>query len=689
MPEILLEIGCEEIPADDLFILQEELRNRAIELFETHRLSYDEVESQVTPRRLVLRAEVSAMQKDLEEVRMGPPKKVAMDASGKPTPAGLGFAKNVGVAFDQLKMVDTPKGEYMACEMLLRGRRTSEIFREAIPTFVSKLPFKRYMRWGAVDFVFGRPIRNLLLLFDKEVIPVAIAGVTAGCFTFGHRLLGNQKIKIDSYSDYKQKLSENGVVLRFEDRVQKISTELYQKASEAGGKLNEDVELLRIMANEVEYPEILKGTFPANFLFLPQEILINAMRKHQKYFCVLGQDGALLPIFLTVLNTRAEHPVVIQEGHERVLLARLRDAAFFWNEDQKKTLADRVPGLERITYLEKLGSYKDKVNRMKRIGDILIQQLGLRELGANLFLVQDLAKADLTTLTVGEFPELQGIMGGLYARNEGKPEEIWQAIYDQYMPVSAEDPTPRGMLGALLSLTDRIDTLAAGYVMNMIPTGSRDPYALRRIATGVVKILFKHNIDLNLQPILDQAVSLFSMKTKLSQEEMVHGLMELIQGRFRFLMEQNGIAHDYLDAILNVERQSPLAAYAKTEALWGIRQSPDLLTLARGFKRISNIVSGQGQSNFDPELIQEDGEKRLAQVFSDLEFRVEQLMNEHRYSDALEIMVTLGPEIDNFFDEVLVMAEDQKIRNNRIALLRKISDLYRRLADFSALQIES
>lgn len=688
MPELLLEIGCEEIPAEDLFVLQDEIREKAVAAFKANRVPCKDAESQVTPRRLMLKLELADRQEDLQEVRMGPPRKVAVDATGKPTQAGLGFAKNLGVAFDQLKTVDTPKGEYLACEVRIQGKPTAELLAEMIPALVSSLPFKKYMRWGTVDYVFGRPIRNLVLLFNREIVPLTIAGVHSGKFTFGHRFLGKSKIEIQAYSDYSKKLEENGVILRFADRTAKISNELIREAQKSGGTLADDPELLRIMANEVEYPEVLKGSFSPEYLSLPQEILINAMRKHQKYFCILNSSGSLLPAFLAVLNTHAANPDSIREGHERVLVARLNDAIFFWKEDEKKKMADRVPSLERITYIEKLGSYKDKVNRMKHIGDAVVNQIGRQDLAGNLSLVQDLGKVDLATLMVGEFPELQGIVGGLYAKAEKYPDEIWQAIYDQYKPVSAEDSVPRGMLGALLSLTERIDTLAAGFTMNMIPTGSKDPYALRRLATGAVRILLEHGIDLNLQPVLDQALSLFSVKAKLSREEMLHGLMDLLGARFRFLMEQKGIAQDYLDAVLNVEKQSPLSAQEKLKALWSIRQSPDLIILARAFKRINNIISGQEDGDFDPELLQEDGEKRLAQVFGDLEFRVGQLIQERQYSDALEIMVTLGKEIDIFFDEVLVMAEDLKIRNNRIALLRRISDLYRRLADFSALQIE-
>lgn len=688
MPELLLEIGCEEIPAEDLLVLQDEIREKAVAAFKANRIPFQDAESQVTPRRLMLKLELAARQEDLQEVRMGPPRKVAIDSTGKPTQAGLGFAKNLGVAFDQLKTVDTPKGEYLACEVRIQGKPTAELLAEMIPALVSSLSFKKYMRWGTVDYVFGRPIRNLVLLFNREIVPLTIAGVSSGKFTFGHRFLGKSKIEIETFSDYSKKLKENGVILRFSDRTEKISKELMHAAQKSGGTLAEDPDLLRIMANEVEYPEVLKGSFSPDFLYLPQEILINAMRKHQKYFCILDSKGSLLPAFLTVLNTHPANPDSIREGHERVLVARLNDAIFFWKEDEKKKMVDRIPALERITYIEKLGSYKDKVNRMKRIGDAVTNQLGRQDLAGDLSLVQGLAKVDLATLMVGEFPELQGIVGGLYAKAEKYPDEIWRAIYDQYKPVSAEDSVPRRMLGALLSLTERIDALAAGFTMNMIPTGSKDPYALRRLATGAVRILLEHGIDLNVQPIFDQALSLFSVKTKLSREEMLHGLMDLLGARFRFLMEQRGIASDYIDAVLNVEKQSPLSAQVKLEALWSIRQSTDLIILARAFKRINNIISGQEDGDFDSELLQEDGEKRLAQVFGDLEFRVGQLIQEKQYSEALEIMVMLGKEIDIFFDEVMVMTEDRKIRNNRIALLRRISDLYRRLADFSALQIE-
>ena len=687
MRELLFELGCEEIPADDLLVLPEELKKQAAQAFEINRLVFAEIETQATPRRLLLRAQIERMQTELREERVGPPAKVAFDLNGAPTPAGLGFAKNLGLSFQKLKRIQTPKGEYLAAQIVVKARPASKVLAEILPGIVSQLPFKKFMRWGSGEFLFGRPIRNLLILFDGKIVRTTIAGVSAGRATFGHRFLANKKkITVSSYETYRNLLQENGVVLVLEDRIETIRRELREQASIAGGTLREDPDLLHTMANEVEYPEVLTGNFSAEFLLLPQEILINAMRKHQKYFCAVDGESRLLPVFFTVLNTHAVQPDLIRTGHERVLKARLQDAAFFWNEDRKIPLHARRNALHRLTYRERLGDYSQKIERMTQIAHQMLMFLNRTEVEEAVFsLIQD-CKTDLPTLMVGEFPELQGIMAGLYARQEGYPEEQWQALYDQYQPVSTEDPTPRNFLGGLLSLSDRIEVLTSGYIMNQVPTGSRDPYALRRIATGAMKIVLEHKIDLDFRPIFESALTLYSIKAKLSPEEMLRGLLDLMEARFRFLMEQKGVAQDFLNAILNVEKRSFVDALTKTNALWAKHNSEDLKTLARGFKRIHNIISDQPEHSFREETLQEDGEVRLHRAFSDLEFRVSQNIQQKDYMDALDIMVTLGPEIDNFFDEVMVMTENPELRTNRIALLQRISNLYCRIADFSALQ---
>ena len=688
MPELLFEIGCEEIPAEDLIRLPGEFKQSAQKSFETNRIHCSDVKTFATPRRLTLVADLEAMQQDLKEQRTGPARKVAFDAAGNPTPAGLGFAKSAGLPFEKLGITSTPKGEYLIAEILVAGRKTRDVLMEIIPAIIKGLSFRKFMKWGSEDFSFGRPIRNLVLLFDNETIPLTIAGVSSSRFTFGHRFMGKNKIEVESFGQYRKTLEENGVLLAFEDRSDRIQHQLHDHSVKANSALREDKELLEIMANEVEYPEVLTGTFPEEFLNLPQEILINAMRKHQKYFCATDTAGNLLPVFFTVLNIRATDPELIRKGHKRVLMARLRDAEFFWREDLKSDLITLQNKLSRVTYHEKLGSYSEKVSRMLRISDEITKQTKLEEISPNLRKLIQMSKADLVTLMVGEFPELQGIMSGLYAREMKMPEEEWQALYDQYLPVSAEGSMPRNLLGAFLSMIDRIEILTSGYVLNMIPTGSRDPYALRRAATGVIRIILDFRLKLDLRPIIDHLFTLYNRKTKLSRDEMLHGVMELLEARFRFLMEQRGIAHDYLNAILAVGSGIFLDAFNRANALWSKNQSEDLKTLARCFKRINNIISGQPDHQIDPEKLIEDGEKRLNQVFTDMEFRVSQLIQEGQYLDALDIMVTLGPEIDNFFDEVLVMAEDEQLRNNRIALLQKISHLYRKIADFSQLQIE-
>lgn len=688
MAELLLEVGCEEIPAADLLILPDALKRIASALFDSNRLVANLLETEVTPRRLVLRADLELKQQDLHEQKIGPPVKVAIDAGGQPTPAGLGFAKNAGVPFEKLKVVSTGKGDYLSVEIRIKGKSTAVVLKEVLPTIVSQLPFQKYMRWGSENFVFGRPIRNVLCLFAGKVVPLQIAGVPAGKYTFGHRFLGKNKFAVRSYEEYLSLLAENGVILRSSERESLIQQALDEHASAAKGQLKEDQDLLRTMAHEVEYPQVLTGGFPSSFLELPQEVLINAMRKHQKYFCSIDSRGQLLPVFHTVLNTKTPEPDLIRRGHERVLLARLRDAEFFWQEDRKRTLESRKKLLERLTYHEKLGSYADKVQRIKAIAAEITEQVQEPSLSTALSQLIDICKTDLTTHMVGEFPELQGIMAGLYAKQEGHPEESWQALYDQYLPISADDPVPRNLAGALLSLADRIEILASGFVLNMIPTGSKDPYALRRISSGAMRIILEKQLHIDLRRVFEHAFSLYTVKTKSTPGELLRGTLDLMESRFRFLMEQDGIGHDYLNAILNTENKTFVEAEMKVRPLWALNNSDDLKTLARGFKRINNIISNEPHHLFDPELLREDGEARLHRAFDDLAFRVQQNIHEKQYDDALEIMVTLGPEIDNFFDEVMVMVDDIQLRNNRIALLQEISELYRKIADFSALQIE-
>ncbi|HEY4491628.1 MAG TPA: glycine--tRNA ligase subunit beta, partial [Acidobacteriota bacterium] len=349
--ELLFELGCEEIPAEDLFVLTEVLKARASESFEQHRLVWSNLETFATPRRLVLRADVERMQKDLREQKLGPPVKIAYDSDGRATPAGLGFAKNVGVSFEKLQKIETPRGEYVRAEIVIKGKRTQDVLKEVLPAIISSLPFRKYMRWGAGDYQFGRPIRNLLFLYNGKIVPLELAGVTSNRYTRGHLFLRRlKKISVSSFEDYKRNLLQNGVILSFADRLTKISQELREHSAILGATLKEDPELLRLMANEVEYPEVLTGRFSEDFLKLPQEILINAMRKHQKYFCALDAEGRILPVFFAVLNTKAHGSDLIRDGHQRVLQARLRDAEFFWHEDLKTSLADRRGQLSRLTY---------------------------------------------------------------------------------------------------------------------------------------------------------------------------------------------------------------------------------------------------------------------------------------------------------------------------------------------------
>ena len=639
----LLEIGTEEIPD---WMIPAALENLRL-LFEKLTIPHDSVTMDATPRRLVLRAEgLPAKQADSEERVLGP-------AKSAPPQALAGFARKQGVKVEDLVVESTPKGEYYTFTRKVAGRQIKDILAEALPGIILQIYFPKTMYWtvkGGPRFI--RPIRWLVALLGEEIVPFELAGIHSGALTSGHRRLGAREIAVTT-ADYEQRLRDHYVILSAEQRREKIRKEL------AGVAVKWDAALLETLVYITEYPTAITGGFDAQFLALPEEVLITVMKHHQKYFSVEDGHGNLAPRFVAVMNIPSDAEGFVQRGNERVLRARFNDARFFWETDQKKTLAGRIPDLANVTFQAKLGSYLEKTGRMK----VLAAELGGDD---NAVRAVELSKCDLTTELVKEFTELQGVVGGLYARVQGEPEPVWQAIYDQYKPESMEDRIPRNRTAQIVSLADKLDTLRGCFRVGMIPSGSRDPFALRRAAQGVVKILVEGKVEL---PLLDFL-------------EGNQALIDFFADRVKFYFKDNrGFAYDEVNACMGAGWSNLVDLEARLVRVQYLRPTPDFEPLAAAFKRIHNIFAQaefSGGASIDPSLLEAGPEQELYE-----EYR-------HIAGQPIENAISrLRPMVDVFFDKVLVNVPDAKVRFNRLTLLHTLLSEFSTIADFSEIVTHS
>ncbi|HEX3746312.1 MAG TPA: glycine--tRNA ligase subunit beta [Bryobacteraceae bacterium] len=639
----LLEIGTEEIPD---WMIPDALENLRL-LFEKLAIAHESITMDATPRRLVLRAEgLPAKQADSEERVMGP-------AKSAPAPAVAGFARKQGVKPEELAIETTPKGEYYTFTRKVAGRQIKDILAEALPGIVLEIYFPKTMYWTVKSGPrFIRPIRWIVALLGEEIVPFEIAGVHSGALTSGHRRLGAREIAITT-TDYEQRLRDHYVILSAEQRREKIRHEL------AGVAVKVDPALLETLVYITEYPTAITGNFDPDFLELPEEVLITVMRHHQKYFSVEDGQGNLAPRFVAVMNIPSDPEGFVQRGNERVLRARFNDARFFWGTDQKKTLAARVPDLANVTFQAKLGSYLQKTERMQA----LAKELGGDDHAAR---AAQLSKCDLTTELVKEFTELQGVVGGLYARVQGEPEPVWQAIYDQYKPESMEDGIPRHRTAQILSLADKLDTLRGCFRVGMIPSGSRDPFALRRAAQGVVKILVEGKLELPLLDFLEgnrQLVDFFAERVKF------------------YFKDHRGFAYDEVNACMAAGWSNLADLEARLVRVQNLRPTPDFEPLAASFKRIRNILEQAkftGGTKIDESLLEAGPEKELFEEYQRIA------------GQPVESVISrLRPKVDLFFDKVLVNAPDATVRLNRLTLLHTLLEEFSTIADFSEIVTHS
>ncbi len=625
-------------------------------------------------------------QEDLLETIVGPPKRVAYDADGKATRAALAFAEKNRVSLAKAKIVQTPKGEYLSAIRKEKGEKTSKVLARLIPAAIAKIEFPKTMYWSPDKFRFSRPLRWIVALYAGKVVKFSLADVVSSRFTSGHRFIGKSRIEVTDVAGLKHALLENGVILDPAERGAKIRADLEQAATAADGRLLADDDLLATVINLNENPSVIRGAFDRRFLDLPEEILVTVMKAHQKYFSVVNSAGHLLPVFLAVINLGADPKGKIREGHERVLRARFADAEFFWNTDRKTRLADREESLRNVTFQQKLGTYHDKTRRVLMLLPKVAAAAGCTQGLPDLEVAAHLLKCDLVTEMVKEFTDLQGVVGGLYARAEGYPEQIWRGIYEQYMPKGSTSASPSNLSGAVISLADRLDTVCGCIAVGLIPTGSKDPFAVRRQGNAILKIMLDHRISASLEQLIDASLGTLGAVPGGTAIE----LRKFFEGRLRFLFEEMGYTYDCINAALAIGCDNPVDAAERVRALQEMRQEPDFLALASSFKRVMNILaqSGSAEDVPDPARMSDAAEIALWQSYLRIKPEVTAAGVSHGYGAALRRMASLRGVVDSFFTEVLVMAEDPAVRANRLALLGQLARLFLSVADISQIVIE-
>lgn len=686
--EYLLEVRAEEIPARMLEPAVRHLATRTFEELMALGLAPKEVEAGFTPRRLVLMLRgVPERERDRQEREVGPPAQVAWK-DGEPTRALQGFARRCGVKPEALERIETDKGEYVAATLDIPGRPTPEVLGELVPRVLHEISWPKQMRWGSGEGPWVRPVHGLVSLFGGEVVPFRLFDLDAGRTTVGHPVLSPEPFEVDGIKGYLERLGERHIEVRPGPRRKALEAALRSKAEELEGTLVEDDELLDKLTAICEIPGVMAGSFARSFLELPREVLVASLKDHQSALTVESPSGDLLPHFLTVMDRPDDPAGRVRSGNEWVVTARLEDARFFHGEDKKVRLADRVGDLEHLTFHEKLGSYADKAKRIAELAELLCRELGRDDDVPAAVEAATLLKADLTTAMVAEFTSLQGVIGGIYAREEGYPEEVWQAIYDQYLPASVDDRVPRGRIGKVVSLADRIDTLVGIFGLSLIPTGSRDPFGLRRAAQGVVRIALEGEMPLDLDLVAAKAARLYGDQLERSGEQILDTLRPFLYDRIRYLLGHLGYAYDEIEAALAVGGDDLPDLEARVKALHKVREEETFLSVVLAAKRIVNIVKDQAEHTLRPEALVEPAEKALYEAHKRLKGEIEATAEAHDYEQALAKVGEFAEVLDRFFVEVLVMDENERLRQNRIALLQAIHRVLTRIARLTEMVVE-
>lgn len=688
--DLLFEIGIEEIPARFMEPALKQLRELAADGLQQAGLEYADMQVYGTPRRIALLVkDLAEMQPDSQQESKGPALKAAFDAAGQPTKALLGFCRGQGIEPDTVLQKEIKGVQYVYAVKHIQGRPTAELLPAMLEEIVHKLYFPKPMRWGNNEMRFARPIRWLVLLFGQEVLPLEIAGVKAGRVTRGHRFLGNGQAEIKEPAAYLLTLQNEYVVADQKVRREKIWAQIQAVAKVAGGQVKPDEDLLSELVYILEYPTALLGSFDAKYLEIPEELVVTPMREHQRYFPVYDAAGQkLLPHFITVRNGNSEHLDIVQAGNEKVLAARLADAEFFWHEDCSHPLADNLPRLAHIVFHEKLGTLDAKVQRIKTLaGHIATKLVFSDDDRRDTERAAELLKCDLVSNAVYEFTELQGIMGEYYAQHDGETPQVAAAIREHYLPRFAGDALPQTKAGIALALADRLDSLVGFFAQGMIPTGSQDPYALRRAAIGVMQILLQNKLGLNLLWLCQKAYALYEGIT-LERDEpaTLEALASFFEQRLENILAEEGVAYDVVNAVSGLPLFCPLYNYQKAHALADFRGDGEFAQLMAAYGRAANLLkNAQPAAEVQEQLLEEHAERELFAALSAASSKVKSALALRDYLAALRVLASVRPQMDDFFEEVMVMAESEALRGNRLALLQKLVAMTAELGDLSAL----
>ena len=676
--ELLLEIGTEEIPAHAMPNILSQLKTLAETAFKDARISIGEVKTLGTPRRLALIInDVEEQQADISEEKRGPSAKIAFDADGKPSKAAIGFAR--GQKVDPADLIT--KDGYVYAVVHEKGHAVDELLKGILPKIICDLNFPNNMRWGDLDFKFIRPLRWIVALFGDEVIPFEVAKVQSGKKSRGHRFLGDSEFEIAKASDYVVACEKEFVIVDQEQRRSMIVAEIEAVAKECGGKAEITDDLLEEVLYLVEYPTALAGKFDTQYLKLPAEAVITPMRDHQRYFPVKTFEGELMPLFITIRNGGREYLDIVQHGNERVLKARLEDAQFFFNEDRKKSLEQHRDKLKTVVFQEGLGSIYEKTERLEKLATVIADILEVDSKDKeHAIRAAQLSKADLVTGMVTEFTELQGIMGREYAKLDGEDSAVFMAIDEHYMPRFAGDSQPKTTAGRIVSLADKIDNIVATFSRGLIPTGSQDPFALRRQALGIVNTIIEAKWSISINKIVDEAMTLLKITDEVGREKLQQDVADFMRLRIKNVLSDS-VKYDVIDAVID-DVDDLYSVTLKAAALSDFVKTADSTKTIQSFVRVSNLAAKADSTDIKADLFTVDAEVTLYKAFEAIKVVAEELIGKNDYTGALEALQKLSMPINSFFDSVMVMDDDLKIRGNRLALLKSMDNLLSQVAAF-------
>jgi glycyl-tRNA synthetase beta chain len=689
MNDLLLEICTEEIPAGYIKPALNSMDQHLSTALQKNRIEHGSVQTMGTPRRLTVYVrDMADKQLSHTHEETGPPQRVAYDSDGNPKVPAIKFAEKWGQSVNDIFIKKMPKGEYLCLKITEEGQPTREILAAIIPSLIDSIPFPKNMRWADYSKSFARPVVSILCMLDKTCIPFAWGHLKNGNHTYGHRFMLPQAIEMKSPELYVSELEKAFVIVDMAKRKQMIQDDIQKLADQKGGIIKDDPELLDIVTNLVEFPSACCGKFEDHFLEIPSEILICAMREHQKYFAIIQQNGQLMPYFIAVNNTPVKDMALSTRGHERVLRARLSDARFFFLADLKENQEQRVEKLKGVLFQTQLGTMLDKTVRIQQLADFLAGKIDDDLLSSHVNRAAWLSKSDLVSQVVNEFPKLQGIMGQIYARYSNENSDVASAIQEHYQPTHSGGELPKTIVGTLVAIADKMDTICGCFGVGLKPTGATDPYALRRQGIGIIRILKDRNLSFSLEDMIEKAIEPIENKLTKERTDIISDIMAFFKTRMINILVETGISKDVAMSVINAGMTSIPDVWARAAALEHLKKDPDFESLAAAFKRVGNIIKNVDRSALKPvvtERFEEPAEIQLFETCNRVESEVFTLITASRFDEALKTIASIRGQVDRFFDDVLVMTQDEVLKNNRLKLLVNIAMLFERIADFSSI----